>query len=663
MAEALDRFEAYRDRVERPLWRLFNQYGRERFGIFVLGLLLSIVERGLTLVPPYLLGVAIDAVIADEEPYTLPFVPQAWIPGDTVGQFWLSVGLIGGAFVLSAVLLAARQLSLDYFSHRLMHDVRTATYERLQDLDMAVFDAEETGELMSVLNNDVSNFETFFDDALGQAVRITAILLGVVVILFSLNAQLAVVTLFVVPFLSAFTLWFMRRVEPAYDAIRSAVGSLNTRLENNLGGMHLIKSAATESHENERVDDASWEYFATNWHRIKLEMLYYPGMRLLSNGSFLVTFLVGGYWVSTGTAPLFFTGDLTVGAFVTFLFMSQRFTGPLRRISTVINHYENARASGKRVFALLDMPVRVSDDPDAVELDGIEGRVEYDDVTFSYERPGEGPSGPDAATDGGIGAAAGDDAAGPASDDQGPVLTDISFTADPGETVALVGPTGAGKSTVMKLLLRFYDADDGAVRVDGHDVRDVTLRSLRRHVGYVGQEAFLFGGTIRENIAYGTFDATDEEVREAAKVAEAHEFITDLPEGYDSQVGERGVKLSGGQRQRISIARTVLGDPDVLVLDEATSDVDTETEVLIKRGLDRISADRTTFTIAHRLSTVRDADTILVLDGGEIVERGSHEELLDEDGLYANLWSVQVGNVEDLPDDFLERVAGSDGET
>ncbi|MEF8777989.1 MAG: ATP-binding cassette domain-containing protein, partial [Natronomonas sp.] len=280
-----------------------------------------------------------------------------------------------------------------------------------------------------------------------------------------------------------------------------------------------------------------------------------------------------------------------------------------------------------RIFGLMDEPDRLEIDPDAEALEIRDGNVEYDGVTFRYD------------------------------DEEEPVVRDIDFTVEGGETLALVGPTGAGKSTVLKLLLRLYDVDEGAIRIDGQDIREVTLRSLRQHIGYVGQDTFLFHGTVRENITYGTFDADESAVVEAAKAAEAHEFITNLPEGYDTMVGERGVKLSGGQRQRVSIARAVLKDPEILVLDEATSDVDTETEMLIQRSLDRLTADRTTFAIAHRLSTIKDADTIVVLEAGEIAERGTHAELLENGALYAHLWGVQAGEIDELPEEFIQRAA------
>jgi ATP-binding cassette subfamily B protein len=285
--------------------------------------------------------------------------------------------------------------------------------------------------------------------------------------------------------------------------------------------------------------------------------------------------------------------------------------------------YQRAYASSARIFGLMDQNAGIDEAADATELVVADGRVEYDDVTFGYE----------------------DEV----------ILDGVSFEVGGGETVALVGPTGAGKSTALKLLLRMYDVDEGSVRVDGTDVRGVTLASLRGAIGYVSQETFLFYGTVRENITYGTFDASDEAVRAAAAAAEAHEFVTNLPDGYDTMVGERGVKLSGGQRQRLAIARAMLKDPEILILDEATSDVDTETEMLIQRSLDRLTADRTTFVIAHRLSTVKDADGIVVLDDGEVVERGTHEELLAADGLYANLWGVQAGEIDDLPKEFVER--------
>jgi ATP-binding cassette subfamily B protein len=297
----------------------------------------------------------------------------------------------------------------------------------------------------------------------------------------------------------------------------------------------------------------------------------------------------------------------------------------MAQFGQIINMYQRARASSERIFGLMDEPSRIEEDPAAEDLAVTEGRVEYEDVDFGYD------------------------------DEQ--ILDDISFEANSGETIALVGPTGAGKSTVLKLLLRMYDVEDGAIRIDDQDLRHVRMSSVRRAIGYVGQESYLFYGTVEENIAYGSFEASSEEVIEAAKMAEAHDFIQNLPDGYETEVGERGVKLSGGQRQRIAIARAILKDPEILVLDEATSDVDTETEMLIQRSLDNLSEDRTTFAIAHRLSTIKDADQILVLEDGAIVERGTHGDLLAEDGLYAHLWGVQAGEIDQLPEEFIERAS------
>jgi ATP-binding cassette subfamily B protein len=349
-------------------------------------------------------------------------------------------------------------------------------------------------------------------------------------------------------------------------------------------------------------------------------------MRLLSGAGFVLTFVVGGLWALSGP-PLFFASDLTTGQFVAFILLTQQFVWPMADFGDIINIYQRAHVSAGRVFGLMDEPSRLPVADDAPPLDLRRARVEFDGVSFGY--------------------GSGDD----------PVLDGVTFAVERGETLALVGPSGSGKSTLLKLLVRLYDPDEGTIRVDGQDVSTVDPESLRRRVGYVGQGAFMFYGTVKENIAYGTFDATDEEIVEAAKRASAHEFVSNLPDGYDTIVGERGGKLSGGQRQRLSIARVILQDPDVLVLDEATSAVDTETELLIQRSVADLAREKTTFAIAHRLSTVRDADEILVLDEGRIVERGGHEELLDEGGLYAHLWRAQTGETESLSRSFIERAA------
>jgi ATP-binding cassette subfamily B protein len=612
-----DAFEEEREAIDRPMWRLFTEYGEDRRGYFAIGLVSSILARLLDLLPPLLLGIAIDAIFLDESDYSLLLVPEGWLPATDSGQLWLTGGIIAGCFVFGAAFHYTRNWGWNRFAQGVQHDVRTDTYDKMQRLNMDFFADKQTGELMSVLSNDVNRLEKFLNDGMNSVSRLVIMVLGIAVILFWLNWQLALVALLPVPIIAFFTKKFIEIIQPKYADVRSTVGSLNSRLENNLGGIQVIKTSNTEPFESERVDDVSQDYYDANWDAITTRITFFPALRLLAGLGFVVTFAVGGLWVLGGT--------VSAGVFVTFIFYTQRFIWPMAQFGQIINMYQRAYASAERVFGLMDTPDRIGERDDVEPLVVDDGDVEYDHVSFGYD------------------------------DEQ--VIEDVSFDVDGGDTVALVGPTGAGKSTAVKLLMRLYDVDDGAVRIDGTDVRDVTVPSLRQRVGYVSQETFLFYGTVRDNIAYGTPDADDEAIREAAKAAEAHEFITNLPDGYDTMVGERGVKLSGGQRQRVAIARAILKDPEILVLDEATSDVDTETEMLIQRSLDRLTADRTTLVIAHRLSTVKDADGIVVLDKGRVVERGTHESLLEKDGLYANLWAVQAGEIDDLPREFVERAA------
>jgi len=624
-ADEDDPFEEQRENAENPMSRLFAEYGRPNALQVTVGILASIFARLLDLLPPIMLGLAIDSVFG-EQAFSLWLVPEAWVPTDEWTQFWVVIGIIAGAFTLGAAFHWIRNWGFNSFAQNIQHSIRTDTYDTMQRLNMDFFADKQTGELMSILSNDVNRLERFLNDGLNSVFRLSVMVLGIGGVLLYYNWQLALIALLPVPLIAGFTYLFIRIIQPKYARVRSSVGKVNSRLENNLGGIQVIKSANTEPYESDRVDDVSIEYFDANWDAIETRIKFFPSLRLLAGIGFVVTFIVGGLWVFTGTAPGPLSGELSVGTFVVFILFTQRFIWPMAQFGQIINMYQRAYASSERIFGLMDEPDRLEIDPDAEPLAVDDGRVEYDDVTFGY-------------------------------DEEEAIIENVDFSVEGGETLALVGPTGAGKSTVLKLLLRLYDVDEGAIRIDGQDIRDVTLSSLRQHIGYVGQDTFLFYGTVRENITYGTFDADEEAVVEAAKAAEAHEFIENLPDGYDTMVGERGVKLSGGQRQRISIARAVLKDPDVLVLDEATSDVDTETEMLIQRSLDRLTADRTTFAIAHRLSTIKDADTIVVLEDGEIVERGTHGDLLEEGGLYAHLWGVQAGEIDELPEEFIERAA------
>ncbi|WP_435196034.1 ABC transporter ATP-binding protein [Natronomonas sp. EA1] len=603
-----------------PLARLLRQYGRAEWPLFLAGLVGSLLGRTTGLVPPLVLGVTIDAVLSGRTPYALPLVPSGWLPTASLDQLYLSFGLIVAAFALGVGFTWLQGVGMSVFSNRVQHAVRVDTYAAMQRLDMAFFDDKQTGQLLSVLNNDVRNLKSFLDSTVGGAIQLVVTVVGIAGVLFWLNAQLALVTLVAVPLLTVFTLWFMRRIRPLYRDLRGAVGELNTRLEANIGGMEVIKTTTAEGYEDARITEASKGYYDAALAVVRLDYLYNPTMDLLAGVAFAATFLIGGVWLVSGP-PGPFTGELLVGEFVTFLFMTQRFVDPLAGVGRIVNAYENARASAERIVGLVETPVTVTEDPAGVPLPTPTGRIAFEDVSFAYRE--------------GV-----------------PVLEGVSFVAEPGDTVALVGSTGAGKSTVAKLLVRLYDVGEGRITVDGHDVRDLRLSDLRRAVGYVGQDVFLFDGSVRENVAYGAFDASEEDIEAAARAAEAHGFIAELPEGYDTRIGERGIKLSGGQRQRVSIARAMLQDPDILVLDEATSAVDTETEGAIQRALARLTDGKTTLVIAHRLSTVRDADTVLVIEDGTVVESGNHDELLALGGRYATLWNAQA-DLAPLPFDVV----------
>ena len=612
--------------TDRPMLRLFRRYGRDYPVAVITGVVSSILARGLDLIPPVIVAIAIDAIFLETRPFALWGLPQAALPTDSLGQLQVAVGVIVVAFFGGALVHWSRNWGWNRFAQKVQHAVRTDTYDSMQRLDMSFFASRQTGEMMSILSNDVNRLERFLNDGLNSAFRLVVMVVGIGAILLYWNWQLAVVTLGVLPLIAGFTYRFVQTIQPKYARTRAVVGSLNSRLENNLGGIQVIKAANTEAYESERVEAVSTEYFDANWDAIRTRIVFFPALRVIAGVGFVATFLVGGWWVisyqTTQTAPLFFTGALTPGEFVGFVLFTQRFIWPMAQFGQIINMYQRAAASAGRIFGLLDEPDRITEATDAPALAVADGTVTVESVSFAY--------------------------------DDAPVIDDVGFTVDGGSTTAIVGPTGAGKSTLVKLLLRLYDPDSGAIRIDGQDIAAVSLDSLRQAVGYVSQDTYLFYGSVAENIRYGRFDATDAEVRAAAEAAQADAFIRALPDGYDTAIGERGVKLSGGQRQRLSLARAILRDPDLLILDEATASVDTATELAIQRSLAAVTAERTSIVIAHRLSTVRDADEIIVLDQGRVRERGDHEALLAMDGLYATMWAIQVGDTAAVDEGMID---------
>lgn len=615
------------DPTASPLVRLWRYASGHRRTV-VAAITFSVLNKLADVMPELLIGAAVDVVVREND----SIVARVFGVEDRFDQLLVLAAINAVVWVVESITDYTAQLLWRNLAQTIEHEARMDAYRHVQRLELAWFEDQSTGGLLSILNDDVNQLERFLDIGANELVRTVVNIVFVGIVFFVAEPILGVVAFAPIPLIVWASVRYQRRLEPRYTEVREAAGDLGALLANNVSGIATIRSFTAEERESDRVADASGAYREANRRAIKLSSAFIPLIRMAILVAFTLTLIIGGQAALDGT--------LEVGVFSVLVYMTQRLLWPLTRLGETFDLYQRAMASSRRILDLLAVDPTIVDGPHALPQP-LRGEARFDDVRFAYG------AGVDGAVDRRVD---GDAAAGPAEGPARFVLDGFDLVVPAGETHAIVGSTGAGKSTVVKLLLRLYDATGGRVTLDGVDVEHVPLVELRRAVGYVGQDVFLFQGTVRENLAYGRPDATDDELVRAARLAEAHDFIGELPQGYDTIVGERGQKLSGGQRQRLSIARAILKDPPVLVLDEATSAVDNETEAAIQRSLELVGRDRTVIVIAHRLSTVRHADRIHVLEEGRVVESGTHDELVSAGGLYAALWRIQTGEVHALPD-------------
>ncbi len=581
-----------------PLPRLWA-YATHYRGQIVVAAIWSFLNKAVDIAPPFLIGMAVDVVANG----STSLLGQLGVedPKAQILVIALITFVVWGFESLFEYLLSVKWRNL---AQSIQHDLRVDTYEHLQELDVAYFEERPSGDLMAVLNDDVNQLERFLDVGANEVVQLatTVVLIGAA--FFIIAPSIAWLAFLPIPVILWGSLRFQKKIEPRYTTVRSEAAAINGQLANNVGGIATIKAFTAETREVDRIAEASERYKEANASAIALSSTFTPLIRIAILVGFTATLVWGGF--------LALDGQLNIGLYSVLVFLTQRLLWPLTRLGQTVDLYQRAMASTKRILDVLDAEPTIIDGTDSIDPKAVQGAITFDDVTFSY-------------------------------DTGYPVLSGINLTVEPFETTAFVGSTGSGKTTLVKLILRFYDPDSGSVLLDGRCLTDLSQRDIRDAMALVSQDVFLFHGTVADNIAYGAPTATPAEVQDAARTAEAHEFIEQLPNGYDTIIGERGQKLSGGQRQRLSLARALLTNCPVLILDEATSAVDNETEASIQRSLARISHRHTMVVIAHRLSTIRNADKIYVIDNGTVAESGTHQSLIEHNGIYHSLWNVQTG--------------------
>jgi ATP-binding cassette subfamily B protein len=566
-----------------------------------LATLFSILNKLFDLAPPFLIAAAVDIAVRREN----SIFGAAGI-ADPKTQI-LVLGLLTLCiWALESLFEYIYKIFWRNLAQTIEHELRMDAYSHLQQLELEYFEDRQTGGLMAILNDDINQLERFLDISANDLIQVTVTAITICTAFFLLSPQVAWMAMLPMPFILWFSIKFQHRLEPKYKAVREKVGILNGQLSNNLTGISTIKSYTTEGYEKERISASSNEYREANRDAIRFSSAFSPLIRMIIVIGFTLMLIFGGFRA--------LDGNLEIAAYTAMIFLTQRLLWPLTRIGETFDQYQRAMASTTRIMSLLNTTSKIQSGATRLPPSELTGKIAFNSVQFAYK-------------------------------DREVVLADFSVTIAPGETVAFVGSTGSGKTTIVKLLLRFYDPLKGTIAIDGSNINELNLQDLRAGISLVSQDTFLIDGTVRENIAYGHPDTALEEIIAAAKIAEVHDFIAALPNGYETLVGERGQKLSGGQRQRISIARAVLKDPPILILDEATSSVDNETEAAIQKSLEKIIIGRTTIIIAHRLSTIRKADRIFVIEDGQIIEQGTHDELVENDRLYSSLWKVQTGKL------------------
>lgn len=540
---------------------------------------------------PWIIKDMIDEVLADKNGTMLN---------------WIAASIIA-IFVVRGLFWYGQNYLMSYVGQSVIIDIRAAVFKKLQRLSVSFYDKNKTGTIMSYVTNDVNALQSAMVENTIEMITEGFILIGSVVAMIYLDWRLTLFTVCTFPVVLWFMEFFGKKIRKTGGRIQECTADITSVLQESVASARVIKSFVREDYEVDRFDVENRANFRANMKNAQLMATLTPVVELVAAIGVTMIIWYGGNNVINGT--------ITAGSLVAFLTYAVNIFNPIKRLTRVIGNIQKALAAAQRVFMIIDMPEEIAESRDAKQLPEVSGKVEFQNVSFAY-------------------------------DDKGNVITDLSFSVKPGEVIAIVGPSGAGKSTIANLLPRFYDVNKGDIKIDGHSVREVTLDSLREQVGIVPQETMLFNGSVYNNILYGRLDATKEEIEAAAKAANAHDFIMQLTDGYETKLGDRGVNLSGGQRQRIAIARAILKNPRILILDEATSALDTESERVVQEALDRLMVGRTSFVIAHRLSTVKNADKILVLEKGNLVESGTHDELLALDGLYAHLYKIQYRNKE-----------------